>query len=221
MTKVMLLAAGRGDRMRPLTDTIPKPLLKVGEYSLIEHHIFRLKQMNLNEIVINHAWLGEQIKTKLGDGSKFGVSIHYSEEPELAPLETAGGIIRALPFLGATAFIVINADIWTNFDFSLLQLDETYRAHLVMVPNPEFHQQGDFFLEQTELHPEYGEKLTFSGIGIYHPDFFKQQPSGPLALAPLLHEAIKHHQISAECYQGIWCDVGTPNRLQVLNQSVK
>jgi len=221
MTKVMLLAAGRGDRMRPLTDNTPKPLLKLNESTtLIEAHIKRLNSVGLNEIVINIAWLGHQIVNYLGDGSRYGVNIQYSDEADTA-LETAGGIINALDLLGSEPFIVINADIYTNYDFSLLRLQDSKLAQLVLVPNPDFHPEGDFYIKNNVCHPTDGEKFTFSGIAIYHPNFFKGLTVDILPLGPLIRSAIAEFKINAEVYYGEWSDVGTPERLHEIQRSLQ
>ncbi len=213
LPKVMLLAAGRGERMRPLTDTIPKPLIEITDnITLIELHINRLKSLGFTDIVINVAWLGEKIMNFLGDGSRYGVTIQYSDETDNA-LETAGGIINALEVLGPDAFIVINSDIYTDYDFSHLQLKDDKLAQLVLVPNPEFNPEGDFFMKEKKLNATEGEKFTFSGIALYHPDFFKGLPQSKLALGPLLRKGITNSQINAEVYYGQWFDIGTPERL--------
>jgi MurNAc alpha-1-phosphate uridylyltransferase len=213
MPKVMILAAGRGKRMQPLTDSIPKPLLEVTENTtLIELHIKRLQSLGFIEIVINVAWMGEKIISYLGDGSRYGVTIEYSNENDNA-LETAGGIINALDLLGSEPFIVINADIYTDYDFSHLRLQNNNQAQLVLVPNPEFNIDGDFFIKDDILNSSEGVKFTFSGIAIYHPGFFKNLPRGSLALGPLLREAISKSRINAEVYYGKWFDIGTPERL--------
>ncbi|MFV2060952.1 MAG: N-acetylmuramate alpha-1-phosphate uridylyltransferase MurU [Gammaproteobacteria bacterium] len=214
--KVMLLAAGRGERMRPLTDRIPKPLIEItANTTLIELHINRLKSIGFTDIVINLAWLGEKIVQLLGDGSRFGVTIEYSDEGDNA-LETAGGIINALDLLGAEPFIVINSDIYTDYDFKHLYLQQDKLAQLVLVPNPEFHREGDFFMKDNTINNSEGEKFTFSGIAMYHPDFFKGLAAGPLALGPLLRHAIADATINAEIYNGAWFDIGTPDRLSTI-----
>jgi len=220
MPKVMLLAAGRGERMRPLTDNIPKPLLEIQKnISLIEYHIKKLKFSGLTDIVINISWLGDQIVEFLGDGSNYGVNIQYSDERECA-LETAGGIIKALGFLGPEPFIVINSDIYTDYDPTLLQLKKNKLAQLVLVPNPEFHPEGDFYMNNKNLHPAQGEKFTFSGIALYHPDFFKGLEIGVLALAPLFQSAIADFKIDAEVFYGKWFDIGTPERLNEIKHEL-
>ena len=212
----MILAAGRGERMRPLTDTLPKPLLKVGGKMLIEYHLEKLKAANITEVIINHAWLGNKIEQALGDGSRYGLSLRYSPEGEA--LETAGGIINALPLFNNENFIVINGDIFCDYDFAALPAALSGIAHLVLVNNPPQHSQGDFVLTQSGLIEAEGEnKLTFSGIGVYHPDLFKDYPQGKQALAPILRDAMQKHQVSGESYTGIWHDIGTPDRLNELD----
>ncbi len=225
--KAMILAAGRGERMRPLTDNLPKPLLKVGAKSLIEYHIDALQKAGIRELVINHAWLGYKIEAYLGNGSQFGVNIQYSRERQA--LETAGGIIQALDLLGHDFFIVVNGDIFTDYDYSRLSHLKTDRlAHLVLVKNPEHNSTGDFYLKSgvTGEADVYTDNVsagtmqayTFSGIGLYHPDFFADSKPGRQALAPLLRDAMNHQLVSGELYQGAWLDIGTPQRLAELNQ---
>ena len=216
--KAMILAAGRGERLRPLTDSTPKPLLKVGEKSLVEYHLYKLAQAGINEVVINIAWLGQQIQQTLDSGEKYGLSIHYSDEGDQA-LETAGGIIKALPLLGDEPFLIINGDIFTDYDFKqLTKLKLDGEAHLVMVENPDHNHKGDFALENNWL-KNFGESLyTYSGIGIYTKQFFAGTPEGVAALAPILKEKIAQQKISGELYQKAWTDVGTIERLQQLNE---
>jgi len=223
--KAMILAAGRGERMRPLTDRTPKPLLEVGAKPLIVWHIENLARAGIPMIVINHAHLGKQIEAALGDGSQFGTRIQYS--PEAHALETAGGIANALPLLGEYPFVVINGDIYCEYDFSrLTALADTMRsngdtAHLVMVGNPAQHPGGDFGLQQQRI-TEAMPKLTFSGIGIYQPGLFADIPRGSIApLAPLLRAQIALGKVSGEHYQGVWVDVGTPQRLAELDIQVR
>ena len=218
--KAMILAAGRGERMRPLTDHLPKPLLKVAGKMLIEYHLEKLKAAQITDVIINHAWLGEKIEQAVGDGSRYGLKIVYSAEDEA--LETAGGILNALPLLGNEAFIVINGDIYCDYNFSnlllpCLNLANGALAHLVLVDNPLHHPEGDFVLNSNYVEETGGDKLTFSGIGIYHPDLFKGYASGKLALGPVLRKAMKSHQVTGEHYQGIWHDIGTPERLNELD----
>ena len=216
----MILAAGRGERMRPLTDTLPKPLLNVGGKMLIEYHLEKLKAAQITDVIINHAWLGEKIEQALGDGTKYGLNIHYSSEDEA--LETAGGIINALPLLGREAFIVINGDIYCDYDISNLPASLSGLAYLVMVNNPLHNPEGDFLLTKSgDIEPAGEKKLTFSGIGVYHPDLFKDYPGGKLALAPVLRKAMDQNKVKGEFYQGIWHDIGTPERLNELDLYLK
>ncbi|MBP7884215.1 MAG: nucleotidyltransferase family protein [Acinetobacter sp.] len=223
--KAMILAAGLGNRMRPLTLHTPKPLLEVGEKPLIVWHIEKLQKIGVTEIVINTAWLGEKLANALGDGSQFGVKILWSHEGE--GLETAGGIINALPLLGDEPFILVNGDVWTTMDFASLldvQLGEQ-QAHLVLVENPPQHLKGDFILSNglayTFEQEQLGEALTYSGIAVLHPRMFVGLENGKRPLAPLLKQAMQQQQVSAEKLQGIWVDVGTPERLEQLDQQIK
>lgn len=223
--KAMILAAGLGNRMRPLTLHTPKPLLEVGEKPLIVWHIEKLQKIGVTEIVINTAWLGEKLANALGDGSQFGVKILWSHEGE--GLETAGGIINALPLLGDEPFILLNGDVWTTMDFASLldvQLGEQ-QAHLVLVENPPQHLKGDFILSNglayTFEQEQLGEALTYSGIAVLHPRMFAGLENGKRPLAPLLKQAMQQQQVSAEKLQGIWVDVGTPERLEQLDQQIK
>lgn len=220
--KAMILAAGRGERMRPLTDHTPKPLLKVGGKPLIVWHLERLAKAGFKEVVINHAHLGEQIEQALGDGSQWAMQVQYS--PEKTALETAGGIANALPLLGAEPFLVVNGDTFTEIDFGVLKhaLQANHHAHLVLVNNPPQHPNGDFAIEADRLKNTGEKMLTFSGVGVYHPDLFASVTRGePAKLAPLLRQAIAENQATAEYYQGVWHDVGTPERLNMLNEELK
>ncbi len=212
----MILAAGRGERMRPLTDELPKPLLKVGGDYLIAYHLRALAAAGVSEIVINHAWLGEQIEHALGSGDRYGVQIQYSPERGAA-LETAGGIKQALPLLGTEPFIVVNGDVWSDFSFEGLPVVLTTLAHLVLIDNPSFHPEGDFTLQQGVVQNGGGQKLTFSGIGVYHPKLFEALPEGRAPLAPLLRQAMAEGNVSGEYYSGEWIDVGTPERFAELS----
>lgn len=226
VTTAMILAAGRGERMRPLTDHTPKPLLKVRGKPLIQYHLEKLAALNVQRVVINYHWLGEQIEQQLGDGRQFGLDIQYS--PEDPVLETAGGIAKALPLLGKEPFLVVNGDVWTDFDFARLsppQCDAL--ATLVMVENPEHHLRGDFILQDGRLKLPTQEKndtsaeqntCTFSGIALYHPAFFRDTEVKKQPLAPILKQHIAKQNVLGLMHQGIWCDVGTPERLAKLNQ---
>jgi MurNAc alpha-1-phosphate uridylyltransferase len=212
--KAMILAAGRGERMRPLTDRTPKPLLQVAGRALIEYHLYGLAAAGFEEVVINHAHLGQLIEQKLGDGSRYGLRIHYSHEERA--LETGGGIYQALPLLGEQPFLVINGDIWCDYPFAQLMEREVTGAHLVLVDNPPHHPEGDFVLQGGWVMEEGGGKLTFSGIGVYHPGLFASCKGGAFPLAPLLRKAMGNREVSGEHYTGRWTDVGTPQRLEQL-----
>ena len=217
--KAMILAAGRGERMRPLTDHTPKPLLKVGGKALIVWHIEHLAKAGFKEIVINHAHLGEQIEVALGDGKQWNVQINYS--PETVALETAGGIANALPLLGESPFLVVNGDTFTDINFAHVSLKKPNLAHLVMVNNPPQHQQGDFALNNGLLSEVGAAKLTFSGVGVYHPDLFASVKRGSAAkLAPLLKVAMAQCKVTGQHHQGAWHDIGTPQRLAELDASL-
>lgn len=211
--KAMILAAGKGERMRPLTLTIPKPLIRVAGVPLIEYHLRALAAAGFTEIVINHAWLGQQIEDCLGDGSQFGLSIQYSPEGE--PLETGGGIFRALALLGDEPFLVVNGDIWTDYDFTALRQPITGLAHLVLVDNPAHHTGGDFTLLGARVRDaqQGSQTLTYSGIAVLHPQLFAGCRAGAFKLAPLLRAAMAEGQVSGERLPGQWVDVGTHERL--------
>ncbi|VVO13909.1 N-acetylmuramate alpha-1-phosphate uridylyltransferase MurU [Pseudomonas fluorescens] len=211
--KAMILAAGKGERMRPLTLTTPKPLVRAGGVPLIEYHLRALAAAGFTDIVINHAWLGQQIEDYLGDGSRFGVGIQYSPEGE--PLETGGGIFRALPLLGDEAFVVVNGDIWTDYDFSVLHQPINGLAHLVLADNPNHHPAGDFTLVGGQVHDGQPDTptLTYSGIAVLHPQLFDGCTAGAFKLAPLLRRAMADGQVSGERLNGRWVDVGTHERL--------
>jgi len=217
--RAMILAAGRGERMRPLTDQTPKPLLEVGGKPLIQYHIEALRDAGFRELVVNHAHLGNQIVERLGDGAQFGVHITYSAEPEGA-LETGGGIKQALPLLGEQPFLVINGDIWTDYPYQQLYREPEGLAHLVLIDNPPHHVQGDFQLNGRRVTTDGENKLTFSGIGLYRPDLFADSPGGAFPLAPLLRRAMQTGQVNGEYYQGRWLDIGTPQRLVELNREL-
>lgn len=218
----MILAAGRGERMRPLTDTTPKPLLQVGGNALIVWHIKRLAQAGITQIVINHAHLGTQIELALGTGAAYGVSISYS--PESKALETAGGIRHASPLLGNAPFLVVNGDVWTDYDFARLQQlnwADGRMAHLVLVNNPPQHPAGDFGLDTGKVLSTSATQYTFSGIGCYQPALFADLADNqPAKLAPLLREAMLREQVSGEYYTGEWYDIGTPQRLTELDEAL-
>lgn len=220
--KAMILAAGRGERMRPLTDHTPKPLLTVAGKPLIEHTINQLVTAGFTELVINHAHLGQQIEDKLGDGNRLGANIVYSPEGDEA-LETAGGIINALPVLGEAVFLVVNGDIATDFPFAELKKISVKLAHIILVNNPEHHPQGDFGLDDSSdmVIENENQRFTFSGIGLYHPDLFSKTPPGKSKLAPLLREAIAQKKLTGQRYSGFWMDIGTPERLKELDSHLR
>lgn len=223
--KAMILAAGRGERMRPLTDTTPKPLLRAGGKMLIEYHIEALLRAGIDDIVINHAHLGAQIEAALGDGSRHGIRIQYSPEPEGA-LETGGGIYQALPLLGDGPFLVVNGDIWTDFNYAWLPRDFTGLAYLVLVDNPPHHLHGDFCLNNGRVgNCADGARLTFSGIGLYRAALFADCEAGkpPLKfpLAPLLRTQMAAGQVSGMHFTGRWLDIGTPERLAELDRQLR
>jgi MurNAc alpha-1-phosphate uridylyltransferase len=213
----MILAAGRGERMRPLTDMTPKPLLTVHGQPLIERHVVGLVGAGITRMVINLAWLGAQISDYLGDGARYGASIIYSEETPHA-LETGGGIFRALPHLSPGPFAVVNGDIYTDFPYATLALRSELTAHLVLVPNPPQHACGDFGLRQGMAAADATPRYTFSGIAAYRPEFFEGCVDGAFALKPLLLRSMAAGRCSAELYSGQWEDVGTPQRLEALNR---
>jgi MurNAc alpha-1-phosphate uridylyltransferase len=209
--RAMILAAGRGERMRPLTDHTPKPLIELGGRPLIAWHLERLAASGLHDIVVNHAHLGPRIEAVLGDGAAWGVQIRYS--PEAPALETGGGIRRALPLLGPGPFLVVNADVWCDYDPLTLSLDDADLAHLLLVDNPAHHPEGDFVLEAGRVRVGGGERLTFSGIGLYRPALFDGTVDGPFPLAPLLRRAMDAGRVSGQRHRGSWWDIGTPERL--------
>lgn len=213
--KAMVLAAGRGERLKPLTDTTAKPLIPVGGEPLVAHHLRALAGAGIREVVMNVSWLAWQIRDTLGDGRAWGVGITYSEEP-WPPLETGGGIHRALPLLGEAPFLLVNGDVWTDVDFARIGLPPGMLAHLVMVPNPAHHRGGDFVLAGGRVSVAQGPRLTYSGIAVLHPALFEGCSPGRFPLAPLLAEAADAGRVSGELHSGEWIDVGTPQRLQAL-----
>lgn len=223
--KAMILAAGLGNRMRPLTLYKPKPLLEVGGKALIVWHIEKLKKIGVTDIVINSAWLADILIGTLGDGSQFGVNILWTREDQ--GLETAGGIINALPLLGTEPFILVNGDVWTTFDFvSLLHVNlKSDLAHLVFVTNPEQHPMGDFTLVEGRAYTfeqeQQGDNLTYSGVAVLNPQMFDGLEAGKRPLAPLLKQAMIDGRISAEKMQAAWVDVGTPERLSSLDLQIR
>jgi N-acetyl-alpha-D-muramate 1-phosphate uridylyltransferase len=219
--KAMILAAGRGERMRPLTDAMPKPLLPVVDKPLIQHHIERLARAGIRELVINLAWRGAMLRAALGSGERFGVRIAYSDEGERA-LETGGGIFNALPLLGDAPFLLVNCDVWTDYPFgSLVERFDSRAthdlAHLVLVPNPPQHTHGDFSLSGDRVTERSGATATYSGVAVFTPQFFAACSPGPFKLLPPLRAAIGAGRLSGELYAGEWFDIGTPQRLAELD----
>lgn len=216
--KAMILAAGKGERMRPLTLHTPKPLVRAGGVPLIEYHLRALHEAGFHDVVINHAWLGQKIEDYLGDGERLGLRIAYSPEGE--PLETGGGIFHALPLLGDQPFMVVNGDVWTDYDFSALRVPLAGLAHLVLIDNPEHHPQGDFSLIDGQVRDssDAGARLTYSGIAILHPKLFAGCQAGAFKLAPLLRAAMEQGQVTGEHFTGQWVDVGTHERLAQVEQ---
>lgn len=217
--KAMILAAGRGERMKPLTDHLPKPLLEVAGQSLIAYHLRNLAAAGFHEIIINHAYLGHCIEAALGNGAAFAVRITYS--PEGQALETGGGIFRALPLLGEEPFLVINGDVWTDYPLASLRDKGERAAHLVLVDNPTHHPRGDFALKDGRVAAEGDHRLTFSGIGVYRRVLFEGCAPGAFPLAPLLRNAMARGDVSGEHYRGRWWDIGTPERLKALDAALR
>ncbi|MFC4308398.1 N-acetylmuramate alpha-1-phosphate uridylyltransferase MurU [Steroidobacter flavus] len=220
--RAMILAAGRGERMRPLTDHTPKPLLTVAGKPMIQYHIEALAAAGVREIVINLAWLGAQIRAAIGDGSQFGVRIQYSDEGDAA-LETGGGVFKALPLLagpsGTDPFVVVSGDVWTEYPLGdvIQRLSASDMAHFVVVPNPDFHARGDFGLAGDRL-TDNGERYTYANIGVMRPEFFAGSSPGKFPLAPLMFNWIRQNRVSGELYRGVWHNVGTPQQLQQIDQ---
>lgn len=219
--RALILAAGRGERLRPLTDHTPKPLLAAGGKPLIEHTLLAMVTAGFREFVVNLAHLGEQIQDYLGDGSRYGASIVYSPEGDAA-LETGGGIFRAMPLLEGGPFAVVNGDLATDFPYSRLLAQPKGLAHLVLVPNPPHHPKGDFCIEPTGLLSATAEpRNTFSGIGVYRPELFAGCQPGKFPLAPILRSAMSAGQVTGELYSGFWMDIGTVERLQEFDERLR
>lgn len=216
----MVLAAGRGERMRPLTDTTPKPLLPVAGKPLIGYHLERLAQAGIRDVVVNLSWLGEKLRAGLGDGSAYGVSISYTDEGPV-PFETGGGIFNALPLLGPEPFLVVNGDTWTDIDFQDIELDTEALARLVLVPNPPHHPRGDFGLESGNVVERDTDRFTYSGVGMYCPEFFADCTAGRFPLLPLLRRAIAAGRLRGQVHHGEWLDIGSPERLAALDQRLR
>jgi MurNAc alpha-1-phosphate uridylyltransferase len=216
--RAMILAAGRGERLRPLTDAVPKPLVDVGGKPLIEHHLENLAGAGFRNVVINQGHLGDMLPRTLGDGSRWGINILWSDEQPEA-LETGGGIFQALPQLGLAPFLVLNGDVWTDYPFTRLRAVKCDWAHLVMVPNPEHNPTGDFSLEGARIREHGDNSLTFSGIGVYHPRLFESCQPGKFSVVPLLRSAMKKHLVTGEKFCGGWNDIGTLERLETARQA--
>ena len=216
----MILAAGRGERLRPLTDATPKPLVEAAGKPLIAWHLENLARSGFREIVVNLSHLGEDLRETLGDGQAWGVNIHYSPEPPGA-LETGGGIVQALPLLGSSPFLVINGDIWTDFPFGSLRAVKCDRVHLVLVPNPEGKAEGDFAIETARVRNRGRVMHTFSGIAVYHPRLFANCKPGRYSVVPLLRDTIDSHLVTGELYTGPWHDAGTLERLEFLRRELE
>jgi N-acetyl-alpha-D-muramate 1-phosphate uridylyltransferase len=218
--KAMLLAAGRGERMRPITDSLPKPLVPVAGKPLIAWHLAALARAGFRELVVNTSWLAEKLHAALGDGSAWGVSITWSDEGPV-PLETGGGIFRAAPLLGPGPFLVVNADIWTDIDFAALSLEQGAHAHLVLVPNPPHNVRGDFGLDGNLVVSRDTDRFTYSGVGMFRREFFDGASGERFPLLPLLNRAIAARAVRGELHRGAWSDVGTPERLAALDARLR
>jgi N-acetyl-alpha-D-muramate 1-phosphate uridylyltransferase len=218
--KAMVLAAGRGERMRPITDTLPKPLVPVAGKPLIGYHLERLARAGFKDVVINLSWLGDRIRAALQSGRDYGLSITYSEEgPE--PLETGGGIFKALPLLGPGPFLVVNGDTWSDIEYGHLALEDGANGRLVLVPNPTHNMRGDFGIDGDFVVDREVDRFTYSGVGVYRPEFFAGCSPGKFPMLPLLKRAIAARLLRGEIHRGEWCDVGTPQRLAALDAEVR
>lgn len=218
--RAMVLAAGRGERMRPITDTLPKPLVPVAGKPLIGYHLERLAAAGITEVVVNLSWLGEKIRAVLGDGRDYRVSITYSDEGPV-PLETGGGIFKALPLLGPGPFLVVNGDTWSDINYGRVGLDDDVNGRIVLVANPTHNPRGDFGLEGDVVVDREVDRFTYSGVGVYRPEFFGGCSPGKFPMLPLLKRAITARLLRGELYRGEWCDVGTPERLATLDAEVR
>ena len=218
--KAMILAAGRGERMRPLTDTLPKPLIEVRGKPLIVWHLEKLAKNGFNEVVINIAHLGYKIPELLGDGSRWGIKIHYSDEQESGALESAGGIKKALPLLGNEPFLVVNGDVFCEYEFDISFTLAEKNAHLILVPNSQHNEKGDFGLADGLVINASEQMYTFSGIGYYSPSFFDTVTTQKSGLAPYLRKAIDKREISGEVFTKMWHDIGTKERLKKVNDEL-
>jgi MurNAc alpha-1-phosphate uridylyltransferase len=217
--KAMILAAGRGERLRPLTDEIPKPLIEVGGQSLLERHLDNVRSAGIETVVINLGWLGDKIVEHVGSGKRYGLEVIYSQEGNNI-LETGGGIHKALPMLGSEPFLVVNADIYTDMPVPDVSLENEHLGHLMMVPTPGYRDRGDFNIEEGLIRNGTDAALTFSGVAIYRPDFFDGCDAGRFSIAPMLREAADRGQLSGSLYEGLWADAGTPDRLAALQANM-
>lgn len=217
--RAMILAAGRGERLRPLTETTPKALVEIGGRSLLEHHLESVRDAGIDTVVINLGWLGEQIASRIGSGTDYGVTVVYSPEGDDI-LETGGGIYRALPLLGASPFLVVNADVYTDMPLPTSIAAEA-AGHLVLVPTPAHKANGDFGLVDGKVVNAAAPEYTFSGVAIYRPEFFANASGGRFPLAPMLRQAADEGRLSGQLYEGVWEDVGTPERLDELNRAFR
>jgi len=220
--RAMILAAGRGERMRPLTDACPKPLLSVAGKPLIEYHLDNLALAGVREVVVNLAWKGAMIRERLGNGARFGVDIQYSEEGDQA-LETGGGVYKALSLLGSEPFLVLSGDVWTDYPLRrcLGRPAPGDIGHFVLVPNPDFHAGGDFGLLNDRLHNQEDARHTYANIGVFHPAFFEGCAGGRFALAPLMFDWVRRGRVSGELYTGAWHNIGSPRQLQRLDAALR
>jgi MurNAc alpha-1-phosphate uridylyltransferase len=218
--RAMILAAGRGERLRPLTDELPKPLVELAGKPLIEYHLESLAGAGFREVVINQGHLGDLLPAALGDGRRWGIRIHWSDE-QPAALETGGGIFQALPLLGGGPFLVVNGDVWTDYPFARLRAVKCDRAHLVLVPNPAHNPRGDFALLAGRVREAGPDMHTFSGIAVYHPRLFAGCRPGKFSVVPLLRAAMRDHLVTGELYRGQWDDIGTTERLEALRRSLR
>lgn len=213
--RAMILAAGRGERLRPLTDETPKSLVDVGGRSLLERHLDHVRAAGIETVVINLGWLGDRIVERVGSGRRYGLEVVYSQEGDNI-LETGGGILKALPTLGSQPFLVINADVFTDMPVPDVILADDHLGHLVMVPSPAYRKGGDFDIAGGLIRNTSEQSLTFSGVAIYRPEFFAGCKAGRFPLAPMLRDAAEKGQLSGSLYEGLWADVGTPERLAQL-----
>ncbi len=217
--RAMILAAGRGERLQPLTDEIPKPLIEVGGRTLLERHLDNVRSAGIKTVVINLGWLGDMIVERVGSGTQYGLEVVYSQEGDDI-LETGGGIHKALPMLGSQPFLVVNADIYTDMPVPEISLEDSCLGHLVMVPTPDYRECGDFNIDGGLIRNDANATYTFSGVAIYRPEFFAGCEAGRFSIAPMLREAADRGQLSASLYEGLWADAGTPDRLEALKASL-